>query len=424
MGRKVGRTKSSLSTGFQAVRVGQRRGQENRQDQMGVIHRLTDRAVRAAKKPGLLADGGSLYLQIKSPAAKSWIFRYESGGRQHYLGLGSLDTLTLAEAREKALQARKLRLEGKDPLEHKRAQRAAIKAETAKALTFEQAAREYIAAHGPSWRNAMHAQQWEQSLRDFVLPIIGATPVVTIDTAAVLRVLQPIWQEKTETATRVRSRIENIIDWAAAAGYREGSNPARWKGHLKNLLAAPGKIAKVEHHPALPYREIGAFMTELRQREGGAVLALEFLILTATRAGEVIGARWSEIDLEARTWIVPAERTKAHREHRVPISSAAMAVLRRTPRRGDHVFIDKRGKALGRNALLYALDHKDTTVHGLRSTFRDWAAERTSFPREVAEAALAHAIPNAVEAAYRRSDLFEHRRKLMKRGRSTVRSRK
>jgi integrase len=377
---------------------------------MGHIHRLSDLKVRHAKKPGMLADGGGLYLQVRGAHAKSWVFRYETGGRQHYVGLGSFDTLTLAEAREKALEARKLRLAGKDPLAEKRRQRDAAEAAPG-TVTFAEAARRYIAAHRPGW-SATHAEQWEQTLRDFVLPILGTMPVNSIDTATVLKVLQAIWAEQTVTATRVRGRIELILDWAAAAGYRDGLNPARWKGHLKNLLAAPGKLAKVEHFAALPYREIGTFMAELRKRKGSAALALEFLILTAARAGEVLGARWAEIDLDARTWTVPANRTKSSREHRIPLSSAALDVLKQVLRKGDHVFT-KHGERLGRNALQYVLNRKDITVHGFRSTFRDWTAERTNFPREVAEAALAHAIPNAVEAAYRRSDLFEHRRKLM-----------
>jgi integrase len=349
---------------------------------------------------------------VRGPHAKSWVFRYESGGRQHYLGLGSLDTLSLAEAREKARKARKLRLDGKDPLTEKRARRAALDAETTKAMTFAAAADRYIAAHQAGWRSRIHADQWTQSLADHVMPVIGAQPVQAIDTTLVLKVLEPIWQTKTETASRVRSRIELILDWAAAAGYRSGPNPARWKGHIKNLLPPPRKVARIEHLAALPYAEIGVFLAELRQREGAAELALEFAVLTAARSGEVLGARWNEVDLDARTWIIPAERTKAHREHRVPLSSVALAVLKRVPREGDHVFT-KHGKPLGRNALLNVLDRDDVTVHGFRSAFRDWAAERTSFANHVVEQALAHAIPSAVEAAYRRSDLFEHRRKLM-----------
>jgi integrase len=378
---------------------------------MGNIHRLGDLRVRNAKRPGMYADGGGLYLQVRSAHAKSWIFRYESKGQQRYLGLGSLDTISLAEARELALEARKQRLRGTDPLEAKRAQRAATEAEAAKAMTFAEAADKYIASHSAGWRSAIHTAQWTQSLADHVLPIIGTLPVQAIDTALVLKVLEPIWNTKAETASRVRGRIEAVLDWAKARGYRNGENPAKWRGHLAQLLPARSKVQRVEHMPAMPYAEIGAFMARLRTRDDVASAALEFTILTAGRSGEVIGAKWDEVD--GRVWTVPAERMKAGNEHRVPLSDAAMAVLDRMReiRNGDHIF----PRPFTKNYLLGVVRRLglEISVHGFRSTFRDWAAEQTAYPNHVVERALAHKIPNAVEAAYQRGDLFEKRRKLM-----------
>jgi integrase len=379
---------------------------------MGGIHLLSDLKIRRLKQRGMYNDGGGLYLQVRSEHAKSWVFRYETGGRQRYIGLGAFHTVSLAEARDKALEARKLRLDGRDPLEHKRAQRAAIAAETAKAMTFAEAADKYIASHSAGWRSAIHSRQWRQSLDDHVLPGIGSQPVGAIDTTLVLKVLEPIWTAKPETASRVRGRIEAVLDWAKARGCRAGENPAKWRGHLDQLLPSRSKVRAVAHYAALPYQEIGAFMAALRQRDSIAAASLELTILTAARSNEMIGARWDEID--GRVWTVPAARMKAGKEHRVPLSDAALAALDRLRafRKDEHVI----PRPFTKNYLLgvvRGMGRDDVSVHGFRSTFRDWAAEQTSFPNHVVEQALAHAIGDKVEAAYRRGDLFEKRGRLM-----------
>ncbi|MGE0187656.1 MAG: tyrosine-type recombinase/integrase, partial [Hyphomonadaceae bacterium] len=308
---------------------------------------------------------------------------------------------------------------GVDPLEAKREARRAAALEAARAQTFRQCAEAYIAAHAKTWRNAKHAGQWRSTLSTYVYPVFGDLPVGAIDAALVSKVLDPIWAAKNETASRVRGRIEVVLDWAKVRGYREGENPARWKGHLQFALPPRRKIAKVKHHAALPFGEIGPFLRQLGAMPGVAARALEFAILTAARTGEVLGARWDEIDLAERTWTVPAERMKAGREHRVPLNAAAFAIVaaRYEGCCGAFVFgADGSDAMLSNMALLMCLrrmKRADLTVHGFRSTFRDWAAERTNFPREVAEAALAHAVGDKVEAAYRRSDLFDKRRKLM-----------
>ena len=375
------------------------------------INRLKDVTVRKASRPGFLADGAGLYLRIGPTGAKSWVFRYRRGGRLHDMGLGSLTAVTLAEAREKALACRRLRLAGIDPIEDRRA--GAIKAalDAARTMTFKQCAEAYVAAHRAGWRNPKHAAQWATTLDAYVYPVFGDQPVQAIDTGFVMRAVEPIWTAKPETASRVRGRIESVLDWATARNYRQGENPARWRGPLENLLPARSKVRRVEHHAALPYAEIGAFMAELRARDGVAARALEFAILTAARTGEVIGATWAEFDLQDRLWTIPAERMKAGREHRVPLSAPALAILQALPKGepSDRVF------PLSQMALLMTLRRMgrgDLTVHGFRSTFRDWAAERTGFPAEVAEMALAHTVADKVEAAYRRGDLFAKRRQL------------
>jgi len=361
--------------------------------------------------------GRGLYLQVtpgKFGPNKSWIFRYEVDGRDRYMGLGSTLDVSLFEAREKASQARKLRREGLDPLEEKRAGRAAQEQERARAITFAQAAERCVAAHRAGWRSQMHGVQWLKSLTDHAMPLIGALPVARIDTPLVLKVLQPIWQTKTESASRVRGRIEAVLDWAKVSGLREGENPARWKGHLDHLLPKPSRVTPIEHHAALPYTEIGAFLVELRERATVPAAALEFAILTAARTGEVLGAQWGEID--GGVWTIPGDRTKTHREHRVPLAPAALAVLDRQERRDGFVFSREDGTRLNKNAMLetlWAMGRRDLTVHGFRSTFRDWAGEHTNFPRELAEAALAHVVGDKAEQAYRRGDALERRRKLM-----------
>lgn len=381
------------------------------------IHKLSALAVNRAKAFGYYGDGGGLYLRVGPTGAKSWVFRFKEAGRAHEMGLGALHTIPLTDARELAYECRRNRLSGINPIEARRAGRDQAKLATAKAMSFREAAKQYLAAHRAGWRSPRHAAMWEASIDTYVNPVIGALPVAAIDLPLVMKVLEPLWNDKTETASRVRGRIEAVLGWATTRGYRTGDNPARWRGHLENLLPKPGKVKRVERFAAMPYAEIGAFMVELRQQKSIAARALEFAILTAARTGEVIGARWDEINMTERLWTVPAERMKAGREHRVPLSDAAMVVLdelRATPV-DEYVFPGVAGplnhKTLLR--LLERMQRTDITVHGFRSTFRDWAAERTSFPAEVAEMALAHSVGSAVEQAYRRSDLFDRRRRLM-----------
>lgn len=374
-------------------------------------------------EPGLYADGGCLYLRVSSQGTRSWIFRYRIGDastppRDH--GLGPYPDVSLEKARAAAARLREGLREGVDPIAAKRSRLALAAEEKAKAITFDGATKAYIEAHEAAWKNAKHAKQWRATLAAYASKEIGSLPVAAIDTQMVLKVIEPLWAEKTETASRLRGRIEAILAWATVRGMRRGDNPARWRGHLDHLLPERRKVAKVEHHAALPYYEIAAFMKALHSQKGEAARGLEFLILTAARTSEVIGAGWEEIDIAAGLWTVPAGRIKAGREHRVPLSPAAIAILRRIPeneRRGP-LFRggNKRKPGLSSNAflaLLKRMKRDDLTAHGFRSTFRDWAAERTSYPREVAEMSLAHAIGDKVEAAYRRGDLFEKRRRLM-----------
>jgi integrase len=380
-----------------------------------LIGKLSSIAVTKTKQPGYYGDGGGLWLQVSISGTKSWIFRFTRQGRQREMGLGPLYTVSLAEAREKAKACRQQLLDGHDPLEVRDAARLAAALEQAKALTFDQCATDYIKAHRAGWRNAKHASQWESTLATYASPVFGALPVASVDTPLVMKVLNSIWTEKTETASRLRGRIESVLGWATTSGYRTGDNPARWRGHLENLLPAPEKVKKVEHHPALPWQQIGAFMADLRAREGIAARALEFLILTAARSGEVRGMRWDEV--EDGCWTVPAERMKAGKEHRVPLSDSAIALLEKMPRLGDYVFPGAKKGALlsdmSLTAVLRRMSREGITVHGFRSSFRMWAAEATNFPREVAEHALAHQLPDKVEAAYRRGDLYDKRKLLM-----------
>ena len=383
------------------------------------LNRLSALKVARAKQPGMYADGGGLYLRVAEGGSKQWVFRYAAGTRDRDMGLGPVHTLRLPEAREKAREARLLRLEGIDPIEAKRARMAALKAADARAMTFKQCAEGFIKDNEASWTSARHRQEWVGSLVRLVYPTLGSLPVAAIDTPLVLKVLKPIWEKTPETASRVRGRIENVLGWATVHHYRAVDNPARWGGLLEHALPARSKIAKVEHHAALPYGEIGAFMAKLREDSGVAAACLQFITLTAARLDEARSATWDEIDLPNRIWIVPARRMKADKEHRVPLSASAVTVLEQMQeiRQNDYVFPGRlEGRPIGDNTIWRLAKEaagSDITIHGLRSSFRDWAAERTSFPREVAELALAHSIPNAVEAAYRRGDLFEKRRKLM-----------
>jgi integrase len=383
------------------------------------VEKLSALAVARAKTRGYLSDGAGLYLQVSASGSKSWVFRFKDGGRLREMGLGSLNTISLAEARRRAAGCRQMRQDGLDPIAEKKAGRLKAKLEAARAMTFQQSAEGFIQAHKAGWQNAKHVAQWSSTLETYAYPVFGSLPVQHVDVSLIAKVLEPIWKTKTETASRLRGRIERVLDWATVRGYRQGDNPARWRGHLDKLLAARSRVQKVRHHPALAYPEMGQFVAALREQESTSALALEFLILTATRTAEVIGATWAEIDFDTAVWTIPAERMKARKEHRVPLSKPALAILKRLHehRHGEFVFTGtKPGRPLSNMALLALLEHMgrtDITVHGFRSTFRDWAAERTSFPREVAEHALAHSLPDKVEAAYRRGDLFEKRRWLM-----------
>ncbi len=385
------------------------------------LNRLSSLAVKNAP-PGMHCDGGGLYLQVtagkNAVVHRSWLYRYAMAGRERQMGLGSLDSVGLAEAREKATEARKLVSDGKDPIAERHAARIAKALEAARSMSFDQCRDAYIQSHRAAWKNTKHAAQWTSSLNTHVSPIFGNTPVESVDTALVTKALEPIWTTIPETASRVRGRIEAVLDWAKARGHREGENPARWRGHLDKLLPSQSKIRTVKHHAALPYADIPAFMTEQRGREAVAARALEFAILTAARTGETIGARWSEVDFSNKVWAVPGERMKAGRDHRVRLSEPAVALLKNVRENSDgpYIFPSERREQLSNMALLMLLrrmNRPDLTAHGFRATFRTWAAERTNFPREVAEAALAHVFGDETECAYQRGDLFEKRRHLM-----------
>ena len=390
--------------------------------------RLTARKVQNVKEgieagrpqtPSMHCDGGGLYLQVTERGA-SWIYKFALDGRVREMGLGPLVIYGLSEAREEARKARQLRHQGVDPIDRRNAARAQARLDTAKSVTFEQCSDAYIKAHRAGWRSAQHAGQWETTLKTYAYPIIGELPVAAVDTGLVLKVLEPIWASRPETASRLRGRIERILDWAKARVYREGENPARWRGHLEHQLSARPKVSMIEHYAALPYAELPAFMADLRRRESITPRALEFAILTAARVGEVIGAKWSEFNLLDKVWIIPGSRMKAGREHRVPLSDAALAVLKGMqqfrPAGDDLVFPGKDGKPL-RNTVMWdlrkSMGRTDITAHGFRSSFSDWAHERTGHDNIVIEQSLAHTVGSAVERAYRRTDLFEKRRRLM-----------
>lgn len=389
------------------------------------LARLTALSVTKTKKPGYYHDGGGLYLRVKASGGKSWIYRFMLNGQARAMGLGPLSIVSLVEARELAAACRKQRHHGVDPISARTATAAKARSDAANAKTFSDCAAAYIEAHKAGWRNAKHHENWERSLTAYVEPQIGSVAVQAIDTALVLKVLEPLWITKTETAVRVRGRIEAVLNWATSRGYRSGENPARWRGHLDNLLPKRSKVAKVRHHPALPYDEVTEFLAAVAAGGGVASEALRFLIFTVARTSEVIGAKWKEFDIASKLWTVPADRIKAGKEHRVPLSQPALAILARLrkaqgdPKPNDYVFPGLTdGTPLSNMAMLKLLERmgrKDLTVHGFRSTFRDWASERTDVPNEVAEMALAHAVSDKVEAAYRRGDLFEKRRDLMNR---------
>jgi integrase len=403
------------------------------------LHRLTALQVSKLEKPGLYGDGGGLTLQITKAGVKSWLFRYMKEGKAHGMGLGPTHTISLAEARLKALEARKLLVDGQNPLVVKKQKRQAETLERAKMMSFDQCAKAYIEAHKASWKNEKHIDQWTNTLATYASPFFGGLPIAAVDTGLVVRCLAPIWESKTETATRLRGRIESVIGWAITSGYRTGDNPARWRGHLENLLANISKTARTKNYPSLAWQKASSFVSALRTREGAAARALEFAILTACRSGEVRGAKWTEFDLKEKVWTIPAERMKARREHQVPLSKPALAVLTsmKSQDSGDNessetsnqvVFAGTKGQELSDMSLTAVIrrmnDEGDKptwvdangsgiTVHGFRSTFRMWAAETTTFPREVAEHALAHQLPDAVERAYQRGTQFAKRQDLM-----------
>lgn len=389
--------------------------------------RLSALQVSKLTKPGLYGDGGGLTLQITTGGAKSWLFRYMVAGKAYGMGLGPTHTVTLAEARHKALAARKQLLEGINPLTAKKQEQIAAKLVDAKMMTFDECAESYIATHKASWKNAKHADQWTNTIKTYASPKFGKFPVAQVDTGLIVKCLSPIWEEKNETANRLRGRIESVLDWATTSGYRSGENPARWKGHLENLLATISKVSRTKHHPSLPWQRMPEFMLALRTREGIAARAVEFAILTASRSGEVRGARWTEFNMDSKIWTIPAERMKAKREHEVPLSDAGITLLKSITRNGEFVFAGTKEQQLSDMALTAVIrrmngndqpiwidtNGEGVTVHGFRSSFRMWVAETTSYPREVAEHALAHQLPDAVERAYQRGTLFAKRAALM-----------
>lgn len=382
--------------------------------------KLTAKEVENANA-GMHADGDGLYLQVTGHNARSWVFRFRFKGKEKYLGLGSASAITLKRARELADEARRLKAEGKNPIEHRREREASARAEASRSQTFWQCAEQFIASHEKGWCNDKHRQQWTNTLTTYAKPVLGNLLVQDISTAHVMKVLAPIWSTKPETASRVRGRIEQILDAAKTMGLRDGENPARWRGHISNLLPTKTKVRAVRHHAALPYKEIPSFMAELRTRPSISARALEFVILTVMRSDkETLQARWNEIDIAAGIWTCPAERMKMKKEHRVPLSARAKEVLQSLPRHdqagnNEWLFPGHKGRLTGAalSKMLELLKRDDVTVHGFRSTFRDWAAETTAYPNHVVEMCLAHAIGDAVEAAYRRGDLFEKRCRLM-----------
>src|SRR5215469_9726466 len=377
-------------------------------------HPLSSRRVQSLKTRGFYCDGGGLYLQVSKSGSKSWVFRYAIGGHKRDMGLGSIATFTLVEARERARKMRQLVAEGIDPIDDRKAKRAG----SASMLTFRQCSERYVASHEAGWRNG--GTEWLASLAKHVFPVFGDIGVAAIDLPLVLQAIEPLWTKQPVRMNIVRNRVEMVLDWAKVRGLRQGENPARWKGHLETLLPSRKKVAPVKHRAALPYREIAAFMVELRKLTDTSARVLEFQILTAARSGEVVAARWDEIDMTAGTWTIPGERMKAGRDHRVPLSPAALAILERQAefRENDFIFPGRvSGQPIRIDAPMKPIEKLGlkgrVTAHGFRSAFRDWAAEQTSFAREIAEASLAHAIGDATERAYHRSDFIAKRRRLM-----------
>jgi len=379
---------------------------------MGNIGKLSARKA-ATGGTGTHGDGGGLYLRVRKSGSRAWVFRWARDGRVREMGLGPLHTVTLSDARNSAQRYRLLLVDGVDPLDHRRSEQAA----RGTTPSFRECAERFLAAHSGGWSNPKHRAQWAATLTSYAYPVLGELPVDQVDTAGVLEVLQPLWRTKTETASRLRGRIERVLDRARVQGYRSAENPARWRGHLQALLPAASKVKRPQHHAALDWREIPDFMEELRARGGVGARAIEFAILTAARSGEVRGMEWPELDGDV--WIVPALRMKGRREHRVPLTSHAVTILDEMRRFGSPSLVFP-GERNGRpqsdmtlTAVLRRMGRAGITVHGFRSTFRDWAGETTAHPREVCEQALAHRLQDRAEAAYRRGDLIEKRRSLM-----------
>lgn len=382
-----------------------------------VVGKLKALQVERAKVPGYLSDGGGLYLQVSPTLSKSWIFRYTLGGKSREMGLGPCHAIGLADARKRAKSARELLVDRLDPIAARDAQRAAEKAARAEAVDFKSCAENYVRAFKTEWKSSKHAGQWSTTLKTYVYPEFGSVMVSDVTRAHVVAALEPIWIEVPETASRVRGRIEKILDWAKGKGLRTGDNPAAWKGNLESLLPKPKRASRIVNHPALPYDQVASFMASLRAVDGLSARALELTILTAARTREVIEARWEEIDLAKHLWIIPKARMKAGKEHRIPLSDRAIEILKALPKVSDFLFPSPRGdKPMSNMAMLQVLkrmDRSDVTVHGFRSSFRDWTAEQTAYPREVCEHALAHGLKDATEAAYQRGDLLRKRTALM-----------
>ncbi|MAI48984.1 MAG: integrase [Flammeovirgaceae bacterium TMED32] len=381
------------------------------------IHKLSPRKVETAG-PGKYEDGGGLRLVVSKSGSRKWVLRYTCNGKRREMGLGSVQNVGLAEARAKAAKFRSMASDGVDPI-------AARRAEPGQIPDFTACAARYIRVHRHGWRNAKHARQWVSTLKKYARPVIGPKSVDAIVTEDIIKILSPIWTTKTETAKRIQGRIENVLDFAAAHNYRDPLNPARWRGHLDKLLPRPSRVSTITHHPAMPYTDLPTFMEELRSNGSITALALQFLILTATRTSEVLLAEWTEIDEASKIWTIPATRMKAQKEHRIPLTDSTITILGSLPRIAHNPFVfpgSRTGRPLSNMAMLQLMRGMGFGVngsrgpfvpHGFRSSFRDWSGEVSSFPRDVAEMALAHAVENKVEAAYRRGDLFEKRTKMM-----------
>lgn len=381
--------------------------------------KLSDLKVKSITTPGRHPDGGGLVLNVSAAGTKAWLYRYRDRrtGKVRDMGLGSVDAVTLAHARRKAAEARALLADDLDPIEERQRRRDEAKVALARRMTFGQCVEQYIASHGSGWRNPKHRAQWQSTLKTHG-NLLWDLPVAQVDTGLVVKALEPIWTDLTETATRVRQRIEAVLDWATVRGYRSGENPARWRGHLDKLLPKPGKLKAVQHQPAMAYADVPEFMLELRQRPGLSCRLLELVILTACRVGEAAAARWEEFDLQAGRWTIPAGRMKSGKEHTVALADDAVQMLAALPRDDTgFVFPGIKGRSMNpesaRKLLQVDMGRTGATVHGFRSSFRDWAAEQTSFPHEVVEAALGHAVDDKVVKAYRRTDFFDKRARLM-----------